>query len=43
MTPLSSSREREREREREIVNALDSMQGGPDDNSAQAGHLIAEP
>jgi hypothetical protein len=29
-------------REREIVSALDTMQGGPDDNSAQAGHLIPE-
>jgi DNA (cytosine-5)-methyltransferase 1 len=26
-----------------IVNALDRQQGGPDDNSAQAGHLIADP
>jgi site-specific DNA-cytosine methylase len=25
-----------------VVNALDRQQGGPDDNSAQAGHLIAE-
>ena len=25
-----------------IVNALDRQQGGPDDNSAQAGHLIPE-
>lgn len=27
-------------REREIVGALDTQRGGPDDNSAQAGHLI---
>lgn len=25
----------------ETVNALDTAQGGPDDNSAQAGHLVA--
>jgi len=25
-----------------VVNALDRQQGGPDDNSAQAGHLITE-
>ena len=25
-----------------IVNALDRQQGGPDDNSAQAGHLVAQ-
>jgi len=25
-----------------IVNALDRQQGGPDDNSAQAGHLIPD-
>jgi site-specific DNA-cytosine methylase len=25
------------------VNALDRQRGGPDDNSAQAGHLIAAP
>lgn len=34
---LVISRERER-----VVNAIDRMAGGPDDNSAQAGHLIAE-
>lgn len=26
-----------------VVNALDRQAGGPDDNSAQAGHLIAAP
>lgn len=30
-------------RERERVNALTSSQGGPDDNDAQAGHLIVQP
>lgn len=25
----------------DTVNALDTAQGGPDDNSAQAGHLVA--
>lgn len=32
----------ERERERETVNALRASQGGPDDNRAQAGHLIVQ-
>lgn len=26
-----------------IVNALDRMAGGPDDNAAQAGHLVEVP
>lgn len=33
----------ERERERETVNALRASTGGPDDNRAQAGHLIVQP
>lgn len=32
----------ERERERETVNALRASPGGPDDNWAQAGHLIVQ-
>lgn len=31
------------ERERETVNALRASLGGPDDNQAQAGHLIVQP